>query len=323
MATPASLPADALEQFASDVRAGLGRQGQKELPSKYFYDALGFALFEAISRLPEYGLTRADERLLQRCAGEIVEHLPGRAMVAELGSGSGKKTRWILAALCEREPISYHPIEISSSALATCEAELGGITGLRIVGVASEYLEGLRQVTALRPRGVHLLVLFLGSTIGNFDMGADARFLSEVRSVLAPGDSLLLGTDLVKPLDRLLAAYDDPLGVTASFNLNLLARINRELDGDFDLRQFEHAALFNERTSSIEMHLRSKRRQAVRVGRAGLTVSFQPGETIWTESSHKYTLSEIERLAATAGFRLKAQWIDEEWPFAESLLAAC
>ena len=322
MAAPTRMTSDSGAQFAADVRAGLCKEGQKELPSKYLYDPLGSTLFEAISLLPEYGLTRADERLLRRHAKEMVRHVPGPVLVSELGSGSGRKTRWILSALCERGPVSYYPIEISPAALASCESELGDIESVSIVGVEREYLDGLREVAALRADGVNLLVLFLGSTIGNFDSGADARFLREVRSVLAPGDSLLLGADLLKPLARMLEAYDDPLGVTAAFNLNLLGRINRELDGDFDLRQFEHVARFNKAARSIEMHLRSKRQQVVNVRRGGFAVTFRAGETIWTESSHKYTLLEIAELAVSGGFRTEAQWVDDEWPFAENLLFA-
>ena len=320
MATPAMSGLET--QFASDVRAGLSKKGQKELPSKYLYDALGSALFEAISVLPEYGLTRADERLLSRHAKDIVRRLPGSMLVSELGSGSGRKTRAILGALCERGPVSYYPIEISPAALASCTSELDDMECLSIVGIEREYLDGLREVAALRAAGVHLLVLFLGSTIGNFESGADARFLSEVRGVLAPGDSLLLGADLLKPVEWLVEAYDDPLGVTAAFNLNLLGRINRELDADFDLRQFEHVARFNESAASIEMHLRSKRRQMVNIRRSGSVVTFEAGETIWTESCHKYTRQEIAHLADSSGFRVDAQWVDEEWPFAESLLLA-
>ena len=234
-------------------------------------------MFEVISVLPQYGLTRADERLLRRHACEIVEQVPGPVAVAELGSGSGKKTRWLLKALCRRQHVSYFPIEISPTALAMCERELGDIDCMSIVGFEREYLDGLVEVAARRREGQNLLVLFLGSTIGNFDRPAAAKFLREVRHILQPGDSLLLGTDLEKPIPQLLAAYDDPLGVTAAFNLNLLARINRELDADFVLEQFEHVARFNPEARSVEMHLRSRQEQSVTIPRAGLTVSFPRG----------------------------------------------
>lgn len=309
-------------QFAADVRAGLNRSDQKELPSKYLYDLLGSSLFEAISVMPEYGLTRADERVLRHHVGDLARLVPSPLLVSELGSGSGKKTRFILEALCKREAISYYPIEISRAALASCERELGDIDCVSILGIEREYLDGLIEVTKRRVAGAHLLVLFLGSTIGNFDCGADRRFLQSVRQALSPGDSLLLGADLVKPLMQLLAAYDDPAGVTAAFNLNLLARINRELDANFDLRQFEHVARFNESTSSVEMHLRSKRTQTITIPRAEFMVRLYDGETIWTESSHKYSASELEKLAVDSGFRCEAQWIDEEWQFAENLFIA-
>jgi dimethylhistidine N-methyltransferase len=306
-------------QFADDVRAGLCGAGKKTLPSKYLYDPLGSALFEAITLLPEYGLTRAEERLLRRYSGEMVGLLPKPAMVSELGSGNGRKTRWILSVLSERERLSYYPIEISRTALAACESELRDIPSVSIMGVEREYLDGLREVAAMRPRGARLLVLFLGSTIGNFEAGADARFLSEVRSLLLPGDSLLLGTDMVKPREQMLAAYDDVLGLTSAFNLNLLARVNRELDADFDLHRFEHLALFNSAASAVEMHLRSLRRQVVNVRRDGYEVVFEPDETIWTESCRKYTRDAIRELAEASGFEPVADWTDEEWPFAESL----
>jgi len=313
--------APALASFAMEVREGLCHAGQKTLPSKYLYDPTGSALFEAISSLPEYGLTRAEERILRRHAAEIVGYVPRPVLVSELGSGNGRKTRWILSALCGREPLSYYPIEISRAALDSCQSELGDIEAVSIVGVEREYLDGLREVTTVRPEGTHLLVLFLGSTIGNFDSGADARFLGDVRKFLLPGDSLLLGADLMKPLDQMLAAYDDPPGVTAAFNLNLLARINRELGGDFNLRGFEHVARFNKTTSSIEMHIRSRREQVVHVGDS-YAAEFREGETIWTESCHKYTRDSIAELAVASGFRQQAQWLDDEWPFAETLLLA-
>jgi L-histidine Nalpha-methyltransferase len=308
--------------FAFDVRAGLGRAGQKELPSKYLYDDVGSALFEVISRLPEYGLTRADERLLRRHASEIVDCLAMPVAVVELGSGSGKKTRWLLEALGRRQSTFYYPVEISRSALAMCERELRDIDSISIVGFAREYLDGLLEASGQRRRGERLLVLFLGSTIGNFDRSAGVKFLAKARRILEPGDSLLLGTDLEKPSPQVLPAYDDELGVTAAFNLNLLARINRELDADFDLRQFAHVAMINREARSIEMHLRSKRRQTVNIAAAELEVEFQEGETIWTESSHKFSPEEIFHMACDSGFRCAAQWIDEEWPFAENLLLA-
>ena len=317
-----AITSDLNYEFASDVRAGLARPGQKELPSKYLYDDVGSALFEVISHLPEYGLTRADERLLRRHASQIVDRLATPVAVAELGSGSGKKSRWVLEALCRKQRTFYYPVEISRSALAMCERELRDIDSISILGFEREYLDGLLEVAAQRKDGQHLLVLFLGSTIGNFDRPAGVKFLTEVRRILEPGDSLLLGTDLEKPSAQVLAAYDDELGVTAAFNLNLLARINRELDADFDLGQFSHVARINPQARSVEMHLRSRRRQRVSIPAADLRVEFLEGETIWTESSHKYSTEEIFQMAWNAGFRCEAQWIDEEWPFAENLLTA-
>jgi len=309
-----------LEQFAGDVRSGLTKNAQKELPSKYLYDALGSALFDAITLLPEYGLTRADVRLLQRYSREVATCIAPGTIVTELGSGNGRKTRWLLDALRRHGPLCYYPIEISSAALASCEAELRDIESLSIVGVESEYLQGLAEVVKRRGPDTPVLVLFLGSTIGNFDASADVRFLRDVRRLLRPGDALLLGTDLVKPVQTLIDAYDDACGVTAAFNLNLLARINRELDGDFDLEQFEHVARFNARTSSIEMHLRARSAQRVRVGACELQVDFAAGETIWTETSHKYAPQDVAALAHNAGFAIRAQWSDTEWPYMNSLL---
>jgi L-histidine Nalpha-methyltransferase len=317
-----AIPSNVSYEFSTDVRAGLTRVGQKELPSKYLYDDVGSALFEVISHLPEYGLTRADERLLRRHAREIVDRVAGPVAVAELGSGSGRKTRWLLEAFCRRQRTSYYPVEISHSALVMCQRELSDIDAISIVGFEREYLDGLLEVAAYRKNGQHLLVLFLGSTIGNFDRQAALSFLSEVRGILQPGDSLLLGTDLEKPSSQLIAAYDDELGVTAAFNLNLLARINRELGADFDLAQFRHMAKINAEARSVEMHLESMRRQVVRVPAAEVVVEFQEGETIWTESSHKYSAEEIFETARAAGFRCDVQWIDEQWPFAENLLIA-
>ncbi|GAC1622169.1 MAG: L-histidine N(alpha)-methyltransferase [Candidatus Acidiferrum sp.] len=317
-----SLPLRHVSEFAADVREGLTKPGQRELPSKYLYDEVGSALFEAICVLPEYGLTRADTRLLQRYSGEIIERLPSPVRVAELGSGTGKKTRWILEALSRRQKTYYFPIEISPSALAACEKELGQIDMVSIVGYEKPYLEGLRAVANRLDDNEPLLVLFLGSTIGNFDRDAGEEFLREVRETLRGGDALLLGTDLVKDAGTQVLAYDDPAGVTAAFNLNLLARINRELGADFDLSRFQHEARWNNPERRMEMHLVSRCRQRVHIPAAGLQVTLDGDETIWTESSHKYFADEVAEMAKQTGFRCHEQWIDEEWPFAQNLLMA-
>lgn len=308
--------------FARAVRDGLSKAGQRELPSIYFYDEIGTALFETITLLPEYGLTRADERLLRRYAPTILAHLPPPVIVAELGSGSGRKTRWILEALSCREPVVYYPIDISPSALHNCEQTFSDLGAVSLVGLETSFLDGLRDVASRRRAGQTLLVLFLGSTVGNFDRPAAEQFLCEIRRRLLPGDALLLGTDLEKPVADLLLAYDDPAGVTAAFNLNLLARINRELGGDFMLRHFAHEARYHEHERRIEMHLRSLRTQPVTIRAADFACTLAEGETIWTEACHKYRLDEIPGMAQRTGFVCEAQWVDGEWPFAENLWLA-
>lgn len=321
MATPA-LSLQHVSEFVADVRESLTKPGQRELPSKYLYDEVGSALFEAICVLPEYGLTRADTRLLKEYSAEIVGRLPSPLRVAELGSGSGKKTRWILEALSRRQITYYYPIEISPHALAACEKELAQIDMVSVVGYEQPYLEGLRSVAQGRGERDHVLVLFLGSTIGNFDRDAGDEFLREVRATLRAGDALLLGTDLDKAVELQLPAYDDPAGITAAFNLNLLARINRELGADFDLSCFRHEARWNYADRRVEMHLRSTCRQSVRIRAANLRIVLNEDETIWTESAHKYKAEEIPEMAERTGFRCDAQWIDDEWPFAQNLLLA-
>jgi L-histidine N-alpha-methyltransferase len=317
-----AIATDTISEFAEDVRTGLSRPGQKELLSKYLYDEVGSALFEVISVLPEYGLTRADERILRRHADEITAGISPPLVVAELGSGTGRKTRWILEAVARRQPTTYHPIEISAPALALCERELDHLPRVSILGFETEYLEGLRQVATRRKPYEHVLVLFLGSSIGNFERAPGMQFLMKVRQTLIPGDGLLLGTDLVKPVPQMVRAYDDSLGVTSAFNLNVLARINRELDANFDLSCFQHAASYDASERRIEMHLRSKVFQSVTIRKAELSISLRKDETIWTESSHKYHLEEVVQMGSRAGFRCERQWIDNEWPFAESLLIA-
>src|SRR5580692_7776590 len=275
-------------EFSSDVVVGLSQPGQKELPSKYLYDEVGSALFDVICLLPEYGLSRAGMRLLQRDSHEIVYLLPTPVLVAELGSGSGQKTRLLLQALSKRQRVNYYPIDISGSALSRCQQEIGQMDRVSIVGFESAYLEGLQEVAARRQEGERILVLFLGSTIGNFDRPAGDQFLREVRKILSEGDALLLATDLVKPIEQLLLAYDDPAGVTAAFNMNLL----------------------------------SKAWQRVTIQAANQRFYLREGETIWTESSHKYNPAEVVEMGERTGFRCERQWFDAEWPFAQNLFFA-
>jgi L-histidine N-alpha-methyltransferase len=299
-----------MNEFACDVVNGLKKR-QKELPSKYLYDDLGSALFDAITVLPEYGLTRADQRLLDHHAADLPREFP---IVAEFGSGSGRKTRAVLDALA---PESYFPIDVSAHALERCRRELHGLT--RVIPMEASYLDGLDRI---QKNGEPILLLFLGSTIGNFEARCRTDFLAQVRRRLRTGDALLIGFDLLKPVDTMIEAYDDPAGVTAAFNLNLLGRINRELGGDFHLRSFAHQATWDDSEQRIEMHLRSLERQTVTIREAKFCTHFEAGETIWTESSHKFHAPDIQHIAAQAGFRQTEQWIDDDWPFAENLWRA-
>lgn len=315
--TPARVNAD----FAQAIADGLARKRQKTLPSSWLYDEVGSALFEVITVLPEYGLTRADGRLLARASGEIVRASGRPDLIVELGSGTGMKTRHVLVAAVQSRPVEYRPIDISGAALDNCANALGGIDGVRIEPIEARYLDGIDVAMRSRRPGQRVLLLFLGSTIGNFNRSEAALLLRRVRGRMQPGDHLLLGADLVKPRAKLLVAYDDPIGVTAAFNLNLLARINRELDGRFEIANFAHETRYNERYSRIEMHLRSRLAHKVRIGALDLTVSFAAGETIWTESSHKFRAAEIVRMGERAGWACVRQWVDCEWGFAETLFA--
>ena len=309
--------AESTRQLASEVRTDLSKP-QKELHSKYLYDELGSALFEAITRLPEYGVSRADERVLQMHASDIADLIPEPVAVVELGSGMGRKTRYVLSAL-ERPAcvLRYFPIDVSHEALARCQRELADIADVH--PLEDSYLDGMARAAVQRGPHESLLVLFLGSTIGNFERSCAIDFLRDLREWLVPGDALLIGADLLKDRDRMLLAYDDPTGVTAAFNLNLLGRINRELDADFDLSKFKHEARWNESERRIEMHLRSQVDQSVFIPGADFRAGFDAGETIWTESSHKFYSHEMWEMAGQTGFCVKAQWVDSEWAFVESL----
>jgi len=310
-----------LAGFAEDLRKDLSLV-PKQIQSKYLYDALGSCLFEAISRLPWYRITRAEGRLLSRWAGQAISPLPDPLTLVELGCGSGEKIAMLAEALrSRRRTVSVHLIDISQTALDQSERTLHRFEHVSIIGHRATYEDGLRRAAAQRGRGT-MLVLFLGSNIGNFDPPASHEFLSEIHRALRPGDGLLLGADLVKPERDLILAYDDPLGVTAAFNKNLLARANAELQADFDLAAFDHRAVWNAVESRVEMHLVSRRAQEVRIARAGCVVRFERGETIWTESSYKYTPEKVLAMGAAAGFRALEQWIQDAARFALTLLLA-
>ena len=309
-------------EFARDVYDGLSAP-QKILPAKYLYDEIGSALFDVITLLPEYGLTRAEERLLHSCADTSAEILHPLVAAAELGSGSGRKTQKILEAITRRQAnVNYFAIDVSNAALEACRRHLKDVRGVQARVVESSYLDGLARVCRERPAVGRLLVLFLGSSVGNFSIDEGRWFLKRVRECLRVGDAFLMGADLVKSPAQLLSAYDDPAGVTAAFNLNLLARINRDLDGDFRLKKFRHEARWQFDKNRIEMHLVSLDRQTVTVGGANCRASFEAGESIWTESSQKFTLELLEEMGSQAGFAPLGQWMDTEWPFSENLWIA-
>ena len=310
-----------LSPFALDVAEGLASDGQKRIPPRYFYDDLGSVLFEAITLLPEYGLTRAGERLLKSHAGDILATIGSVSAIAELGSGSGSKTRHILkAALRLENRLIYHPIDVSAGALAVCERQNSDLA--TVAPIRGDWMDGLAEIARARVSDLPLLLLFLGSSIGNLSRPEIPVFLQKVRTHLRSGDFFLVGVDLVKEVNRMLAAYDDPTGVTSAFNLNLLSRMNRELDANFDLRSFAHEVHWNEDERRIEMHLRSRRDQSIRIAALDSEFYFRNGETIWTESSHKFAENELSSLASENGFFPASIWIDREWPFAEALWQA-
>src|SRR5439155_10555388 len=328
------LPADKrLARFAHDVRAGL-TASPKRLPCCYFYDRLGSRLFEAICELPEYYLTRAETAILRAHAEEIAAFFPGPTDLIELGSGNAVKTRLLIEAfLRSPRPLRYVPLDICRTVLEEAARDLLPIfPELEIMAIAGEYHEGLehlqsveasfqlagkpnpnRQVENLPPR--RKLVLWLGSNIGNLERTEAAEFLGRVRATLAPSDRMLVGIDLRKDGAVLEAAYDDSCGVTAAFNRNLLARINHELDGHFDLRAFRHRAIYNEQAGRVEMYLISACSQKVKIDQLGLEVGFAEGEAIHTENSYKYSQSEIETLAADSGLHLERAWLDPDQRF--------
>ncbi len=292
--------------FREDVLHGL-RLPRKCLVPKYFYDEVGSALFEAICALAEYYPTRTETALMQAQAPAMAACMGRRSALIEFGSGVSRKTRLLLAAA---QPAVYVPIDIARETLRAAAASLRqAFPELPIVAVCADYsvpfdLPSLEQFGARRR-----VIFFPGSTIGNFDPEESIAFLARARQLAGAGGGLIIGVDLRKDKAVLEAAYDDPQGVTAAFNLNLLARVNRELGADFDVRAFRHRAFYSEARGRIEMHLESCRDQAVRIGEE--TITFRAGETIHTENSYKSTVPEFQALAACAGFQPRRCWIDD------------
>ncbi len=304
--------------FAKDVRAGLTAT-PKTLKPKYLYDALGSLLFEAICHLPEYYLTRAETEIFERRAAEIVSQLPTPITVVELGSGSSIKTRLLIEAILARQSmLCYQPIDISETILEQSAKQLlEDYPRLRITAHAADYTRGVTSIA--RKDGEKVLALFLGSNIGNYMPDEALELLRQIRKALRPGDGLLLGADLKKSREALEAAYNDALGLTAAFSRNMLLRINRELNADFDLKQFKHRAFFNDEQSRIEIHLVSAADQKVNIhgpgSQPGLQVEFKSGETIHTENSYKYDMERLAALAQATGFKPARTWFDSDRKF--------
>ena len=303
--------------FRDDVVNGLA-QPRKALPPKYFYDARGSELFEAICDLPEYYPTRTELSMMQASARDMAQRLGPDCLLIEYGAGSGRKTRVLIEALA---PAAYVPIDISHTALQQCAAELAAAyPQVKVAAVCADYSRpmALPAIAGIAPR--RRVIYFPGSTIGNFTRADALAFLRQGRTLAGAGGAMLVGVDLKKDPARLHAAYNDAQGVTAAFNMNLLTRINRELDGNFDLAAFEHHAFYDAVEGRIEMHLRSLRAQSVRV--AGRAFSFGSSETIHTENSCKYSVAEFQQLARDAGFDAAHCWVDAEQLFSVHELQA-
>jgi L-histidine Nalpha-methyltransferase len=307
---------EAENSLADDVLDGLTKPF-KELPPKHFYDERGAGLFDRICGLPEYYQTRTERAILERDAARIVQ-ATGAVELVELGSGMATKTRVLLDAMAKAGTLErYVPLDVTESVVRDCAAELvDEYPGLRVHGVIGDFERHLDRVPAADgPR----IVAFLGGTIGNFAPGSRRRFLRSVAGLLGPDDRLLLGTDLVKDVAVLEAAYDDAQGVTAEFNLNMLHVLNRELAADFDVERFEHVAFFDTRNEWIEMRLRSRQPQDVAIAALGLEIEFADGEELRTEISAKFTRARVEADLAAAGLELAGWHTDEDELFALSL----
>jgi len=308
-------------EFSRDIREGLSSY-PKHLFSKYLYDELGSRLFEAICEVDEYYLTRAEDEILKTHADEIVAGIPDCDTLIELGSGSAEKTRTVIDTFMrQRQELLFIPVDISASTLAeSAHALLDSYPSLRIDAYASDYFQAL---DALPPLGRNpVLVLFLGSNIGNFEPTEARNFLSAIRRVLRPEDVLLLGVDLKKDRQTLEAAYNDSLGVTRAFIVNELGRINRELNANFDLWAFGLRSFFNEQAGRVEVYLESLRAQSVEIRELNMSIHLEAGERIYVESAYKYDLNDLRRFGKETGFDLEQTWLDKQKRFSSNLFRA-
>jgi L-histidine N-alpha-methyltransferase len=307
--------------FARDVREGL-TAARKSLPPRWFYDDLGSSLFDTICFLPEYYVMRAETEVLTTFRREIAQAIGPQARLVELGSGAARKTRILLDVLAaSNASIEYAPVDVDAAMLErSARSLLLDYARLQITAVCADFSHPAIPLRSLGPARGRTVVLFLGSTIGNLDPDEAIAMLRELRAALSPGDALLLGADLRKSKAMLELAYDDPLGVTSAFNLNLLVRINRELGGHFALDAFRHRALYDETLGRIEMHLVSTRAQRVRIDAIDAEIAFAEGETIHTESSYKHDAATLDALASAAGFRIEKTWTDARRWFADVLM---
>jgi L-histidine N-alpha-methyltransferase len=310
MATSKQLQFLASEATASAVREGLSAS-PKWLPAKLFYDETGSALFERITEMPEYYLTRTERAIFESHAAEILQVAGPSLTLVELGAGTAVKTGILIEELLRRQPRAlYYPIDVSPSALQEAATQLGRqFPQLRVNPIIADYTGGVEALNRISGRK---LVLYIGSSIGNFEPDESVRVLRRIRRTLRTGDAFLLGADFAKSSKILIPAYDDSQGVTAAFNKNILARINRELDANFDLDRFRHVALWNRRCSRMEMHLESTVAQQVFVPLLEMDIDFAAGERIHTENSYKYTAEMIESILRESGFKLEHSWHDRQ-----------
>ncbi len=316
----ADTPEAALLRFAEDVASSLVKTPRR-LPSRYLYDALGSALFEAICQLPWYRVTRAETALLGAHGEAILAACQPLTDIVELGPGNGDKlARLLKARHDDANHLNVHLIDVSLAALSDSALRLGQMPGLQVSRHQATYEVGLAGIKRDSSHPGRMLSLMLGSNLGNFDPIQANRLLCQIHSTLKPDDAFLLGADLVKSEHELQLAYDDPLGVTAAFNYNLLLRINRELGGDFDLDGFTYRAVWNAKSSRMEAHLVSTRTQTVSIPKADLTLTLQDGDTIWTESAYKYSIETVFALLEDAGFTRVQSWVEETAQFALALV---